>query len=102
MEAVVAPAVDAAAVEARVVDAADRGGKCFGSRGEVNSEKGRADALPFSFQVEKKVCLLCRMRLRVEGCFRAALQRDFKNEPASAGGTPSPTFVGLKSTAALG
>jgi hypothetical protein len=38
-EAVVAPAVDAAVVAARVADAADRGGNCFGSRGNQKLER---------------------------------------------------------------
>ena len=39
VEAVVAPAVDAAVVAARVADAADRGGNCFGSRGNQELER---------------------------------------------------------------
>jgi hypothetical protein len=39
VEAVVAPAVDAAVVAARVADAADRGGNYFGSCGNQKLER---------------------------------------------------------------
>lgn len=68
-EAVADRVADAAVVADRVADAADRGGNCFGSRGNQILKRGRADALLFLFRIGKSSREVLPNQKRQRPCF---------------------------------